>query len=71
MPTEREAFETAVFSYYIGLKLAGWSHSDEGDLSRESILWREPNGQYGVIALNAAWWGWQAAKQHTNLGQSL
>lgn len=67
MEDEREAFEAAVFAYYSGLKAAGWSHPTEGDFSRESILWREPNGQYGVATLNGAWWGWNAAKQHSKL----
>jgi hypothetical protein len=60
MEDEREAFEAAVFAYYSGLKEKGWSHPDEGDMSHESLFWLQPNGQYGVINLNAAWWAWQA-----------
>ena len=38
----------------------GWSHPEEGDPnSRESLFWREENGQYGVRQIEAAWRGWQ------------
>ena len=67
MATERERFEAAAFNYYTGLKAAGWSHPDEGDNTPESLFWLQPNGQYGVINLNAAWWAWQAAKQDMKL----
>jgi hypothetical protein len=56
--SEREVFEDEVFEYYSQIKAAGWHNPDEGDLSRESLFWRQPNGQYGVTNLNAAWWAW-------------
>lgn len=55
---ERVKFEDAVWRYYANLKDKGWSHPDEGDFNRESLFWREANGQYGVKQIEAAWNGW-------------
>lgn len=55
----RPQFEDATWAHYRGLKARGWSHPDEGDPnSRESLFWREANGQYGVRQIEAAWRGW-------------
>ena len=59
-PDTRPQFEDATWGHYQGLKARGWSHPDEGDPnSREALFWLEPNGQYGVRSVEAAWRGWQ------------
>ena len=56
----RPQFEDATWVHYQGLKARGWSAPEEGDPnSRESLFWLEPNGQYGVRSVEAAWRGWQ------------
>ena len=56
----RAAFQSHVWTYYAGLKAAGWSHPEEGDSSNpESLFWRTPSGKYGVAQIEAAWCGWQ------------
>ena len=55
----RQAFEARIFAYYQNLKVNGWSHPDEGDNTPEALFWRQPNGQYGVHQIEAAWQGWQ------------
>ena len=56
----RPQFEDACWTHYQGLKARGWSHPEEGDPnSREALFWLEPNGQYGVRQIEAAWRGWQ------------
>lgn len=60
---ERPRFEDAVYAHYKERQASGKLNSEgEGDGSRESLLWKQPNGEYGVLMLNAAWWGWKAAK---------
>ena len=56
----RPQFEDAIWAHYQGLKARGWSAPEEGDpSSRESLFWRQENGQYGVRSVEAAWRGWQ------------
>lgn len=55
---DRKSFEDAVFAHYQRLKVGGWTSLDEGDFSRESLFWLQPNGQYGIRSVEAAWWGW-------------
>ena len=56
----RPQFEDAIWAHYQGLKARGWSAPEEGDPnSRESLFWRQENGQYGVRSVEAAWRGWQ------------
>ena len=59
---ERRAFEAAAFARYQTMKAAGLLKPDDGDGSPEALFWKQPNGEYGVLAFNAAWWGWRAAK---------
>ena len=55
----RPQFEDAIWAHYQGLKARGWSAPEEGDpSSRESLFWRQENGQYGVRSVEAAWRGW-------------
>lgn len=63
MNSERELFEEAVFDHYRAIKAAGWSNPDEGDMTRESLFWLQPDGLYGVVNLNAAWWAWQKSAE--------
>ena len=58
-PDTRPQFEDACWAHYRGLKARGWSHPEEGDPnSRESLFWRDENGQCGVRQIEAAWRGW-------------
>ena len=60
LPDTRPQFEDALWSHYQALKARGWSAPEEGDPTNpESLFWREPNGQYGVRSVEAAWRGWQ------------
>lgn len=62
---ERERFEAAAYKLYQEKKAAGKlaSQADqEGDGSPEALFWKQPDGSYGVLMMNAAWWGWQAAR---------
>lgn len=57
---ERSAFEDAAYAHYERQRAAGLVTDDGGEkLSREGLFWTTPSGEYGVRALNAAWWGWQ------------
>ncbi|MEN9316092.1 MAG: hypothetical protein RIS35_2485 [Pseudomonadota bacterium] len=61
---EREKFEQAAHAFFEARRAAGRIRAtteEMGDGTREALCWREPNGAYGVRALNAAWWGWCAA----------
>lgn len=69
----RKAFEDAVFAHYGRIKAMGWQNAQEGDTSRASLFWLQPNGQYGVQSIEAAWWGWQlrVSTMHTASVDSL
>ena len=62
---ERAEFEAAAFKLYQEKKAAGkldTQADQEGDGSPEALFWKQPDGSYGVLAFNSAWWGWQAAR---------
>jgi hypothetical protein len=59
---ERRAFEQAAYARYQTMKVAGLLAKGDGDGSPEALFWKQPNGEYGVLMFNAAWWGWRAAK---------
>lgn len=61
--TERERFEQAAYRHYLDRRAAGLT-SDMSDpcASPEALFWQQPDGSYGVLMFNAAWWGWQAAR---------
>ena len=60
---EREAFETACVAKFVQWRDAGNTAEDNGaPATRESLCWRHDNGEYGVRALNTAWWGWQQGR---------
>ena len=60
MKTEQDLFEDAAYALYQQKRTAGTLPPDDGDGSRESLFWKQENGEYGVLMFNAAWWGWQA-----------
>lgn len=63
MDAERKLFEGAMFAHYLKQKAAGRISTDgDGDGTREALFWKQPNGEYGVLMFNAAWYGWKAAK---------
>ena len=62
MAVERQCFEDAMYAHYERQKAAGKLKPDDGDGSREALFWKQPDGSYGVLMFNAAWYGWQAAK---------
>lgn len=58
----RDKFEELCVEKFGQWREAGNRENDNGaPLTRESLCWRDENGNYGVLALNAAWWGYQAA----------
>ena len=61
----RDVFEQRCFAYYQRLKLVGWTHADEGDLTHESLFWRREGHptMYGVHQIEAAWQGFQMAHE--------
>ena len=62
MDAERQAFEVAAYRRYRAQKALGLLVGDDGDGTPEGLFWKQPSGEYGVLAFNAAWWGWKAAK---------
>lgn len=57
------AFETACVEKFKGWRACGNSAEDNGaPPTREALCWKTEDGEYGVRALNAAWWGWQAGR---------
>lgn len=61
MKSDQQLFEDAAFAMYQQKRNAGTLPPDDGDGSRESLFWKQPDGTYGVLMFNAAWWGWQAS----------
>lgn len=62
---ERAAFEQAAYQHYLERHRAGLV-ADSGAPACEpaALFWRQADGTYGVLMFNAAWWGWQAAREH-------
>lgn len=62
---ERAEFESDCYRQYQTAKDGGRiDTSQDGDGSPESPFWKQPDGSYGVLMFNAAWWGWKNAKMH-------
>ena len=60
----RDKFEELCVEKFGQWREAGNRENDNGaPVTRESLCWRDEQGNYGVLALNAAWWGWQMAMQ--------
>lgn len=62
MDAERKLFEDACYRRYSARKSLGMISNEDGDGTPEALFWKQPNGEYGVLMFNAAWWGWKAAK---------
>ncbi len=59
---QRERFEQACYAHYLERHAAGKTTDHMVPAGpRETLLWRQESGEYGVLMFNAAWWGWQAA----------
>lgn len=59
---ERERFEQAAYAHYRARHAAGkTADKDDPVGTREQLLWRTADGNYGVLMLNASWWAWQEA----------
>lgn len=56
----RDAFEQACYQHYLEQHKAG-KHGSDTPMALKSLMWRQENGQYGVLAFNSAWFGWEAA----------
>lgn len=58
----RNLFEQAAYQRYLDQRAAGVS-ADCGEpaVQPDGLFWRQPDGNYGVLMFNAAWWGWQMA----------
>lgn len=63
MELERDQFEEVALAHFVAQRAAGVQISgDNGcEPTRESLFWRDENGNYGVLMFNAAWWGWKEA----------
>lgn len=59
----RDAFEQACYQHYLEQHKAG-KHGNDTPMALKSLMWRQENGQYGVLAFNSAWWGWGSARTH-------
>jgi hypothetical protein len=58
---ERESFEKACVIKFAIWRVAGNTANDNGaPATREALCWRDEHGNYGVMALQAAWWGWKS-----------
>ena len=69
---ERADFENACVARFAHWREAGNRNNDNGaPCTRESLCWRDDLGNYGVVVLNAAWWGWQEAMAHAAKGGVL
>lgn len=63
---QRARFEQAAYRHYLERHAAGKTDDmREPAMSREGLLWRQPNGEYGVLLFNASWWAWQEAVRGT------
>jgi hypothetical protein len=63
MKVERDEFERAAHALLKFRLATGKILLDNaGDGSREALCWKREDGSYGVYMLNAAWWGWCAAR---------
>lgn len=59
---ERERFEATAFQHYLERHAAGLTTDCNDPVgTREQLLWRQDNGDYGVLMFNASWWAWQEA----------
>lgn len=60
---ERDTFEEACVERFIEWRKLGNVAEDNGaPATRESLCWKTAQGDYGVEALNAAWWGWRTGR---------
>lgn len=58
----REKFEQLCVERMAEWRGAGNTLDDNGSpLTVEALCWKDENGNYGVRALNAAWWGYRMA----------
>lgn len=58
----REKFEQLCVERMAEWRGAGNTLDDNGSpLTVEALCWKDENGNYGVLALNAAWWGYRMA----------
>ena len=62
MDAERKLFESAMYDLYERKKKLGLLTAEDGDGTPEALFWKQPDGSYGVLMFNAAWYGWKAAK---------
>lgn len=59
---ERRRFEQAAYQHYLKRREAGKVvDCPDQPWTAEELLWRQPNGEYGVLQFNGAWWAWQEA----------
>lgn len=57
----RARFEELAYQRYLDLTLLAGSEGDIVEvLSKEAVCARNPDGTYFVLAMNSAWWGFQA-----------
>lgn len=64
---ERTEFETAAYAHFVTRRAQGkldrqLAEDVGGNGTPEALFWKQPDGSYGVLMFNAAWWGWRAAR---------
>jgi len=61
---QRARFEQACYAHYLARHADRKTpDSDAPAGTIEQLMWRQPDGTYGVLMNNAAWWAWQAAQK--------
>lgn len=60
---QRNRFEEACYAHYLQRHADGKT-ADRHDppMAPAGLLWRQPNGEYGVLMFNVAWWAWKAGQ---------
>ena len=59
----RSQFEQLAFQAYLDRRAKGGLSNDlpaDEAVSPEQLFWTQPDGSYGVLTFNQAWWGFQA-----------
>lgn len=64
---ERTEFEAAAYAHFVTRRAQGkldrqLASDQGGDETPEALFWKQPDGSYGVLMFNAAFWGWKAAR---------
>lgn len=65
---ERPVFEAVAYNNYLLQRGNGIVNDVQGEPhTPEQLMWREPDGSYGVRQFNAAWWAWKARAMYQHV----